>query len=127
MLAVFSNKPALTILNTTFALRSNYSRAAQLLSDLSFLPLESFRLQRCTEAVPSLHRALLQRLPSLLLLAAHILATNAQVRPPLIVCQGFFDLPLSHIPADQLATCKIVLQWLLLVCLPIPTSFQMEH
>ena len=61
--------------------RANLTRAAQLLPDLNFLPLESFRLQRCTEAVPSLHRALLQRLPSLLLVGAEALAATGQVRP----------------------------------------------
>ena len=60
--------------------RLSYSKGAQLLADLSFLPLEGFRLQRCTEAVPSLHRALLQRLPSLLLVAAQLLANAGQVR-----------------------------------------------
>ncbi len=66
----------------SFHRRGNLTRAAQLLPDLNFLPLENFRLPRCTEAVPSLHRALLQRLPSLLVIAAQSLAATGQVRLP---------------------------------------------
>ena len=59
--------------------RGDSARAAQLLADLSFIPTESFRLQRCTEAVASLHVALAQRLPALLLAAAHALSAVGQV------------------------------------------------
>jgi len=62
--------------------RGDDTRAVRLIGDLGFLPMDGYRLQRCTDAVPSLHPALLQRLPTLCLLAARSLAATSQVSCP---------------------------------------------
>ncbi|PSC75508.1 nuclear pore complex NUP93A-like [Micractinium conductrix] len=54
--------------------RGDYTRALQKLSELPFVPTERFRLQLCASGVASLHPAVADRLPSVLLAAAAALA-----------------------------------------------------
>ncbi|KAL4437959.1 hypothetical protein ABPG77_004180 [Micractinium sp. CCAP 211/92] len=58
--------------------RGNHTRTLQKLGELPFVPTERFRLQLCASGVASLHPAVADRLPAVLLAAASALAAGGK-------------------------------------------------